>query len=58
MHDPIFVVAELDGDELGQSVGDVLVFIRTRAAVAGEDVEVISRNAQPLGKLPFGAFSP
>ena len=53
MHDPIFVVAELDGDELGQSVGDVLVFIRTRAAVVGEDVEVISRNAQPLGKLPF-----
>ena len=54
LHDPIFVVAELEGDEFGQSMGDVLVFIRTRPAVAGEDIEVILRNPQPFGKLPLG----
>ena len=54
MQDPFRIVPELHTDELGEYGRDGFVLVCAGAAVAGEDVKVILRNAQPLGKIPLG----
>lgn len=54
MQDPLLPVAKGNGNELGQHGGNGFVQVAAGPAVAGQDVEIVFRNADPLGKLPFG----
>ena len=54
VQNPIFVVAELHSDELGEGARDGFVFIAVRPAVAGQNIKIVFRNADALGELPLG----
>ena len=56
VHDPIGVIAEFKGNEFCQGGRDRLVFVAARSAVARQNVEIVFRNADALGKLPLGQF--
>ena len=56
VHDPIGVIAEFKGNEFCQGGRDRLVFVAAPPAVTGQNVEIIFRNSDALGKLPLGQF--
>ena len=56
VHDPIGVIAEFKGNEFCQGGRDRLVLVAARSAVACQNVEIIFRNADTPGELPFGQF--
>ena len=51
VQNPVLVVAELHGNQLGEGARDGFVFVAVRPAVTGQNIKIVFRNADALGEL-------